>query len=514
MTGRYSTRTGVWHTVMGRHMPRRSEVMMPRVFAESGYRTAILGKWHLGDSYPYRPQDWGFHEVLVHGGGGVGQIPDYWGNDYFDDTYFHNGQAHKYGGYCTDVFFGEAIRFIRSNRASPFFVYLTTNAPHSPFRVVDHYSDRYRDHTGGDTDLAKFYGMITNIDKNVGRLLACLRELELEKNTIVIFMTDNGTSRGATFSDRRGNNGELVSGYNAQMRGRKGSPYDGGHRVPCFVRWPAGGVSAGTDVDELTAHLDLLPTLIDLCELERPVGTQLDGTSLVPLLSGKTTRWRKRTLFAHHQELPIPEKYRFGCVMSGNWRLVSRTDVESAPRFELYDVSVDPGQRRSLSDVHPEIVQRLRADYDAWWTSLAAEFDQYSEIVLGDERQNPTRLTCFEWHSSQHWQQRDVRSASIDNGFWAVEVARAGRYEITLRRWPEELGAPIAAGVDGGQAIKAVEAKIRIGKVEAAHAIPAGAPAVTLSARLEPGKTRLQTWLIDADGRSRGAYFAKVERTD
>jgi len=514
MTGRYSTRTGVWHTVMGRHMPRPDEVMMPSLFADSGYRTAIFGKWHLGDSYPYRPQDRGFQEVLVHGGGGVGQIPDYWGNDYFDDTYFHNGRPRKFEGYCTDVFFREAIRFITTNRAQPFFVYLTTNAPHGPYRVPEMYSQPYDDKVGDDPELAKFYGMIANIDENVGRLLTRLNELELDSNTIVIFMTDNGTARGASFSDNRGNEGELLSGYNAGLRGRKGSPYEGGHRVPCFVRWPAGGLSPSMERGQLTAHLDLLPTLMELCQLNRPAGIQFDGRSLAGLLSGKAEQWPKRTLFAHHQELPAVEKHRFGCVMAANWRLIARNDLEPMPRFELYDIAVDPGQDTNLSDRRPDVVRQLRAAYDDWWNSLAEEFDNDSEIILGDDRANPTRLTCFEWHGSRRWSQRNVLSASVDNGPWAVEVARAGSYEITLRRWPEEVDAPITAAVEGGQPIEAVEAKIRIGKVEASQPIPAGASAVQFTIRLQQGKTRLQTWLIDATGKSRGAYYAKVERVE
>ena len=135
MTGRYCNRTGVWHTIMGRSLLRRDEVTMADVFAAGGYRTGIFGKWHLGDNYPYRPQDRGFHEVLIHGGGGVGQTPDAWGNDYFDDTYLHNGTPEKFSGYCTDVWFDGAMRFIEDNRDRPFFAYLATNAPHSPYRV-------------------------------------------------------------------------------------------------------------------------------------------------------------------------------------------------------------------------------------------------------------------------------------------------------------------------------------------------------------------------------------------
>ena len=267
MTGRYSTRTGVWHTVMGRHMPRADERMMPQVFAENGYATAIFGKWHLGDNFPFRPRDRGFQEALIHGGGGVGQIPDYWGNDYFDDTYSRDGRPEKFSGYCTDVFFREATRFIESHRDRPFFVELATNAPHGPYRVADEWREPYASKVDGDAELATFYGMIANIDDNVGRLRRRLEELGLADDTLLIFLTDNGTAHGATFSDARGNDGKLVSGYNAGMRGRKGSPYEGGHRVPCFLHWPAGKLTGGRDVDGLSAHLDLLPTLIDLCGL-------------------------------------------------------------------------------------------------------------------------------------------------------------------------------------------------------------------------------------------------------
>jgi arylsulfatase A-like enzyme len=227
MTGRYNNRTGVWHTVMGRSLLRRDEVTMADLFAAAGYRTGIFGKWHLGDNYPFRPQDRGFQEVLCHGGGGIGQTPDFWGNDYFDDTYWHNGVLEKSTGYCTDVWFDAALRFIESNRHRPFFAYVATNAPHSPYRVAEKYSRLY---AGQTVPNAGFYGMITNIDENVGRLMRTLQRLGLEENTILIFMTDNGTAAGM----------QGGKGFNAGMRGTKGSEYDGGHRVPCFLHWPAG----------------------------------------------------------------------------------------------------------------------------------------------------------------------------------------------------------------------------------------------------------------------------------
>jgi arylsulfatase A-like enzyme len=229
MTGRYSSRTGVWHTVMGRSLLCRDEVTMADVFTASGYKTGIFGKWHLGGNYPYRPGERGFGEVLTFGGGGaIGNTPDVWGNNYFDDTLRHNARLEKMSGYCTDVFFAAATRFIEENKDRPFFCYLPTNAPHAPYNVAERYSKPYWDR-GVPEQRANFYGMIANIDENVGRLLDRLRELKLEENTLVVFLTDNGTAAG---TDAKG------GGFNAGMRGFKGSEYEGGHRVPCFFRWP------------------------------------------------------------------------------------------------------------------------------------------------------------------------------------------------------------------------------------------------------------------------------------
>ena len=487
MTGRYSSRTGVWHTLMGRSLLRKDEVTMADVFSASGYRTGIFGKWHLGDNYPFRPQDRGFHETLVHGGGGVGQGPDYWDNDYFDDTYIHNGKREKFTGYCTDIWFDGALKFIEANKDRPFFCYLTTNAPHSPYNVAGKYSQPYRD-KGVPGEQANFYGMITNIDENVGRLIQRLNELNLEENTIFIFMTDNGTSAGAS----------------AAMRDKKGSQYDGGHRVPCFIRWP-GKLKSVKNVSQLTAHIDLLPTLIELCELSKPQGVKFDGTSLLPLLTGQVDNWPDRTLFVHSQRIEHPEKWRKSAVMTDRWRLINGQ--------ELYDMKADPGQKSDIADKHPEVVQKLRQSYEDWWADISKRFDEYCEIIIGSEKENPTRLMSHDWHSpNPAWSQAAVRSASQANGFWAVEVARDGTYEFALRCWPIEVDQPINAAIAGGKAISATSARLKIADVDVSQAIPDGAHAVTFQVQLKAGKTRLQTWFTDDKGQSRGAYYVYVKR--
>ena len=492
MTGRYCNRTGVWHTIMGRSLLRRDEVTMADVFAAGGYRTGMFGKWHLGDNYPFRPGDRGFHEVLAHGGGGVGQTPDYWGNDYFDDTYRHNGTPKKYTGYCTDIWFDAAMRFMETCRDRPFFVYLTTNAAHGPYNVAEEYSKPYE---GKDVPNANFYGMITNIDDNMGRLLGKLKALGIEENTVLIFMTDNGTSAGF-----RGG-----KGFNAGMKGTKGSEYDGGHRVPCFIRWPAGRLGGARDVDRLTAHIDLLPTLVELCGLEEPPGVALDGKSLVPLLRGQG-EWEDRVLVTDSQRIEHPEKWRKSAVMTDRWRLVNGK--------ELYDIGADPGQDRDIADDHPGVVKRLRQAYEQWWASVSTRFDEYCEIVLGSDEESPTRLTCHDWHGggAVPWAQGHIRNGLEANGFWAVDVARAGQYEFSLRRWPREVDVPIHEAVPRGKAILARKARLTIADLDVTKPVFKGDREVTFRVRLKPGKTQLRAWLIANDGSSRGAYYVYVKR--
>jgi arylsulfatase A-like enzyme len=488
MTGRYCNRTGVWHTIMGRSLLRKDEVTIADVFSSGGYRTGIFGKWHLGDNYPFRPQDRGFDEVLVHGGGGVGQGPDYWGNDYFDDTYFHNGRPEKFEGYCTDIWFDGAMKFIEASKKRPFFCYIPTNAPHGPYNVADKYSKPYRD-KGVQENQAKFYGMITNIDENMGRLMKRLKELGLQENTILIFMTDNGTS----------------GGYSGGMRGKKGSEYEGGHRVPCFIRWPDGGLTGGIDVDRLTAHIDLLPTLIELCGLNKSHGLKFDGDSVVQLLKREDANWPERILITDSQRIEHPQKWRKSAVMMDRWRLINGT--------ELYDIKADPSQKNDVAGGNQQIVQKLSKAYEDWWADVSGRFDEYCEIILGSDKQNPTCLMSHDWHADRvPWNQGAVRSGMQANGFWAVDVVRDGRYRFELRRWAKEVDAGINEAVEGGKAINATKARLTIADKDLTVPVSRNAHAVTFELQLKAGKTRLQTWFMDDRGNSRGAYYVYVKR--
>ena len=496
MTGRYSTRTGVWHTIMGRSLMNSAETTMAEVFAAGGYRCGMVGKWHLGENYPLRPQDQGFHEAFYHGGGGVGQGPDWWGNDYFDDTYFRNGKPEKAEGYCTDVWFDDALRFVEEHKDSPFFLYLSTNAPHGPYLVGDEWSKPYVD-AGVPQRMAKFYGMITNIDHNIGRLRSRLDDLGLAKDTIFVFMTDNGTAAGEIRNRRAG--GEW-KGFNAGMRGYKGSEYDGGHRVPLFVAWPRGGLAGGRDVDPLCAHIDVLPTLAELCGLDLVNNPRIDGRSLVRSLRGDQEDLRSRTLFVHSQRIPTPKKWRKCAVMTKRWRLVNGT--------KLYDISADPAQRKDLAESMPTKVAELRAAYEGWWRSLSPAFGERVRIGLGAPSEPRAQLHPHDWHVGPRdgcpWHQNHVKRGYPGNGFWAVDVLKAGKYEFELRRWPEHVG--------GG--VEATKARVRVGKVEAEKACASSDPSVRVVLDLPRGPARLQTWFTTLKGKSptRGAYFVYVRK--
>jgi len=514
MTGHRPVRNGAWATCWGRSILRREETTMAQVFAASGYRTGMFGKWHLGDNYPYRPQDRGFDVAIWHKGGGVGQTPDFWGNSYFDDTYFHGDEPRPHEGYCTDIWFDEALRFIESARPGPFFAYIATNAPHHPYLVAENYREPYE--TNPDIPEPGFYGMITNIDENFGRLRRRLVEWGLEDNTILIFMTDNGSSGGCTLGP-----GQFVDrGYNAGMRGKKASYYDGGHRVPFFIRWPAGGIGGGRDIAEMALHVDVLPTLIELCGLRPPEDIEFDGQSLAPLLRGRADELPgDRVHFVQYHQSTEPPEMWTNAVMTRRWRLVRG--------LELYDIKADPAQRHDVAAAHPDVVERLRRAHEAWWQEVSPLFERYCPISLGNERENPTRLDAMDVLGDVAWNQCHIAAARKSTGTWAVDVERTGRYRVSLRRWPEELGLPIDEPlpreqadrlapyqpVDECRSIHPVRATLTLFGRQWELPVKPGQREVTFELILEQtGETRLEAWFFGADGERQGAYYVYVHR--
>ncbi|MFH1266131.1 MAG: arylsulfatase [Planctomycetota bacterium] len=524
LTGRDAIDNGAYCVCSGRTFIRRGIPTMAEVFAQSGYQTGIFGKWHLGDNYPHRPGDRGFREAVYHMGWGITSTPEFWNNDYFDDTFRHNGQLREYPGYCTDVWFAEARRWISACREKnePFFAYISTNAPHGPFWVPAEYREPYK-HL--DRDTAGFFGMIANIDENMARLDAMLAETGLRENTILLFITDNGGTGG-------------IKVYNAGMRGAKASLYEGGHRVPCFLRWPGGSLRPAGDVDALTHGQDLLPTLIDLCGLKSPQtqNDRFDGTSLAGLLGGQPQpELTDRMLVVQYGGLRKAQPQPWdSTVMLSQWRLVKGE--------ELYDVKADPGQQSDVAADHPDLVRKLRDHYQNWWADLQPALGQYVPISLGADQENPTRLSSLDWLAPKlviAAQTVDVRLLGqfpvtegslpggrpmpVLNSPWYVEVEKPGLYEISLRRWPKEANAPITAGlpayegVDGtfpeGKALPVAKARLKIGPVDLSQPVAPHAHAATFATPLPAGKAHLQTWFYDAqDNELCGAFYVEVHR--
>lgn len=515
MTGRYANRVGVWHTIGGVSILRQDEVTMADVFLENGYQTAMFGKWHLGDTYPSRPQDKGFQYNITHGGGGVGQTPDYWDNDYFDDTYFKNGVPTKYEGYCTDVWFDQAIEYIEENKNEPFFAYISTNAPHLPFNVPLEYYNKYK-----DLDIPEFqkifYGMITNVDDNFAKLQEKLQELKIADNTIVIFMTDNGTASG--YKRVKGN----LYGHNSGMRGTKNSEYEGGHRVPFFISYPDKNIKGGKDITDLTAHLDILPTLATLCDLELPKRQkELDGLDISSLLLGTQETIDRDYLITDSQRVQSPVKWRKSAVMSDKLRLVNGT--------ELYDISKDPGQENDLAVLFPDKVKRMRGYYNQWWSSVSTEFNQFPIIILGSDQQNPIDLTCHDTHvhdSKIPWNQNFIREAKKNpmGGSFTVAFDQSGTYSIELSRWPLESNLAINAAVEGKEgtiyteAIKAgrtmnfISGGLKIGAWEQTKAIDKDAKAIRFKGNFTKGETDLNAWFTTDKNEDWGAFYIRVTR--
>jgi arylsulfatase A-like enzyme len=510
MTGRYNNATGVWHTVSGRNLLDPSSVTMAECFKSSGYATGIFGKWHLGDNYPCRPIDFHFDESIVCGGGGIWQTPDCFCNDDRDDAYLHNGKFEKYLGFSTDIFFERAIDFmVRAQaRRQPFFCYIPTPAAHQPVWALESDSAPYTNVPG--LSEPGFYGMIANIDANLGILRRFLDSLKLSRNTILVYAGDNGSADG-------------VHVYNAGMKGEKSSAYEGGHRVPLFIYWPEGELTGGRDLSVLTAHIDLLPTLADLCQLKLR-GRNVDGRSWRPLLNGGTSSWEPRTIVIDSQREDHLVKWKDTAVMTQQWRLVNPSPDGNEERIELYEILADPGQTKNVVARHPDLVRSLKEQYDVWWKQASALANQYVRIILGSDRENPSCLNCMDWHGDNAilvWNQRQIRTAPPVNGFWTVYISRSGVYRFELRRWPRELdlgiNAPYTDPVPNmettpGVAISATRAQLAIGSINETSPINPGDKFAEFVVSLLGGPAELRTTFYGTNDNQWGAYYVYIER--
>ncbi len=507
MTGKYPINNGAWATYKGRDALSNS-VTMADVFQQNGYKTALFGKWHLGDNYPNRPTDAGFDTAIHHLAGGIGELSDYWGNDYFDDVYYVNNEPKQFKGYCTDVWFNEAINFIKQNKDHPFFVYLPLNAPHDPLYVDEKYAAPYQHLEEEQIVSADLYGMIANIDENFGKLNRFLKAEKLAKNTIVIFMSDNGTRFGYRATDNLG--------YNKGFKGIKGQKKEGGHRVPFFIRYPNAKIKGGKDNNELAAHIDLVPTLANLCALNVPDSLSLDGIDFSPVLKNTNASLRERALFLHNrQDWRPPTQEHDGLVLQNEWRLLKGK--------ELYNIIDDIGQKQNLAKEHPQLVKDLRSKNATFYMSVMAN-DVFTELpvtIIGSEHQKEIKLTIQHaiGDDSGIWKTEQVAAGVKNkNNRYAIEVASAGTYKISCMRWSKEVPGPVL-GVPGKYsksnfeyvAISPDKVRIQIANQILEKSINANEASIDFEVYLEKGKTLLETdFLFGTD--AYGVYYTYINK--
>jgi len=506
MTGRYSYRTGIVDTWVGLAQMRSSEVTVAEILKAAGYRTALFGKWHLGDSYPMRPGDQGFQETLTFTDGLIGGLGDPAPNTYFDPTLLRNGKPEKTQGYCTDVFFSETMRYLQQVDKRPAFVYLPTNVPHGPLQVSERYAEPYRK-AGVDDATAKLYGMVENLDENVGRLLEFLRTTGLEQKTILIFMSDNG-GWGKRF--------------NAGLRDQKGSVYEGGIRVPFFVRSP-GRIKSGIDIDRIAAHIDFLPTILDLCGIKAPASSKFDGRSLMPLLRDPAARWEPRTLFFQQSRpdptgIDEPRLFTHCAARTQEYKIVmtsadpkhTYTRAISVEETELYDISRDPGEKNNLAAQHPQVVAGLRREYESWFRDVTAGLAEPVRIQVGAKTANPVTLTPQDLRgpraSASPWNYDRAKAywnrEPDGYGYWELEIMRPGRYQVVTRLGTEETPHGLKPGT----------ASLMFGNWKDAKPIEAGAERVVFTSRLGRGPARLEIGLSGQrkDGQPVSPFFVDV----
>lgn len=411
MTGRYPLRTNVHGVTGGRETMSKQEVTLGDVFQRAGYRTSLIGKWHLGECWPYVPHARGFDDF-------VGFRVGHWSR-YFDTIAERNGRETRLPGYITEAFTEEAVNWIGRTPREPWCCYLAYNVPHTPYQVpIDDY--RKQATRGHDPELATIYAMIENMDRQLGRLMAHLRWTGQLDNTIVAFFCDNGPN-----GDR----------YRCGLRGRKGSIYEGGTRSMLHIRWPGGQLQGGRQVDRIAAHIDLLPTFMDLAGVKRPEGPPMDGRSLVPLLRGETSAWPERRLFCHADQQREPRNPFPGAAWDQRWKLVNGA--------ELYDLAADPGESVNVAARHPEVVKPLRAAYDEWFASTLEGFRfGPPPIELGHAEENPAVLpaTQAKLAGNPHFRAKMGYANDFivnwkdpkDRISWQADVRFPGRYLVDL----------------------------------------------------------------------------------
>ena len=502
MTGLYAMRNKAGMVPAGRNLMRRDIVTMPEVFAANGYGTGLFGKWHLGDTYPHRPMDRGFQRVVWHKGWGLASEIEY-DNDYYYTRYLDEMEVKYSDRFCANLWFDEAMKWmdLQIEAKQPFFSYIALNTPHSPFHALEEDYDKYKDQVD-DPNVAHFFGLISNADDNYGRLDSWLEMRGIKDDTIIVFMNDNGSSRGDKI-------------YNAGMRGKKGSGYEGGHRAICFIRWPNGGLGTPRTVNNLSHITDILPTFTDLLDFDVPeTGDPFDGVSLKPIIKNLDIIDENRKVIVQFGGRVRPQKYYRSCVIWKNWRLNGEE--------ELYELGSDPGQKNDVSTQHPEVVRELKRHYDAYWASIEDSIDVIEPVVIGNPAEPFTDLTSNNWVEVDFDNRGRVAAANSMGGIWEVKVEKAGVYLVRLSRWPLYMDRSLSSfgpaetiggmPIDPGRALPIESGSLSVDGNKPIVAKPIASDSfIEMRIELPEGQHSLQGWFHDAQGtRLSGAFYGRV----
>ncbi len=505
MTGLDAMHNGAATVLTGRNLMRRDIITMPEIFSKNGYATGIFGKWHLGNNYPDRPMDRGFQKCIWHKGWGLLSEIEY-DNDYYETRYLDSLETRQSGEYCTNLWFSKAIEWMdkMAGKKQPFFTYLALNAPHGPYYSPVQDYNFYRNQVN-DSTTASFLGMIRNIDRNMARLDDWLKKSGLKDNTLIVFMNDNGGTGG-------------VDLYNAGMRDKKGSNYDGGHRAACFISWHNGHLGYPRTISSASEIQDLLPTFIDLFGFQVQENYQFDGESLVPLLKENKSPGNRMFVVQYGGDVQ-PEKY-FSCVVWNSWRLIGEK--------ELYDVTSDPGQKDNIAGENPEILGKMKAFYEKWWQGVEPGINEFVPVVVGSEKENPVIINSDNWEDGAVNTQWKVALAggAPRGGISHIHVVQEGKYTVELSRWPFHLhrdltttGIPTSVGGTKIRTGKAVPIEFGCISINKSNPVIAGRitddpTKITFEMNLPQGDNTIQAWFKDTDRKDLcGAYYVRIEKT-
>ncbi len=463
MTGRNPFRVGVTCTFLGKYYLQEEQRTLADLLGDAGYQTAIIGKWHLGEHYPSRPQDKGFDYSFYHQGGALGPFQNVpWGQSYVDAGFVSNGRQVQTKGFATDVEMDTALSWLQQRDPDrPFFLYLPTSAPHSPYTPPKADMQRFLD-MGWNAHVAGFYGLIENLDCNLGRLLDYLDRSGLSENTLVVFMGDNGTS--ISHMPHKDDPQPL---WNAGLKGGKSWGDEGGTRVPCFMRWP-GKIQPGRVSNELAAYYDFLPTFLDVAGSPQLIPSSAEGVSLKNHLLNPQTTLPDR-MICNIGHLFVPPTKDFDNVNYLNRISVRSKQFRMFRRNSLYDVQNDPGETVNLAEKYPEVLREMERTATRFWEESKAAALAPVPIYLGTRQEPVVMLTSVDWRPltsgqgeaaiqpiafwmgqgmSQQmlaWQNQGVRPKGLEdkkehlNGFWNVFFTRPGTYEFRATLTPPEV---------------------------------------------------------------------------